>query len=447
MKKILLGLGLLTFTSMLYSQNGLENIIVEKYYISSAADNIGDYPLAEGSTTYRIYVDLLENYNFQAVYGDPNHKLELKTTTYFFNNEDRGNSSPTYTKSQAANNTVMLDSWVSCGGAASGQIGVLKSDDDGAATIVNADGILQNDATLAGIPLTQEDGMITGTVRSVNFTPGLDVSMLEDINNNGDTFQVGGSGSPTDGGSWYATPGVTGLTALNRVLIAQITTDGDFSFELNIQIGTPTGDVQKYVANNPTGNEIQIASLIQSFNATGSNPTISITSPTTNSTFIENNSVTITANALDTDGTIASVEFFIDGTSIGIDNSAPYSANYVTITGNHEITAIATDNDGLTTTSSIIEITVDDDTKILQISKQDKILIYPTIITNSNVTIDNLNSNLLQYKIFDAIGNCKLEGQNSSSKIILDLSKFAEGIYFISVNSETQKTCKKIIIK
>ena len=49
----------------------------------------------------------------------------------------------------------------------------------------------------------------------------------------------------------------------NRVLIAQITTDGVFEFELNIQIGTPTKGVsQNYVARNPIGNEIMLPSLI-----------------------------------------------------------------------------------------------------------------------------------------------------------------------------------------
>ena len=48
----------------------------------------------------------------------------------------------------------------------------------------------------------------------------------------------------------------------NRILIAQITTDGVFSFELNLQIGTPDGGTENYVARKPVGNEIQFAGLI-----------------------------------------------------------------------------------------------------------------------------------------------------------------------------------------
>jgi hypothetical protein len=53
-------------------------------------------------------------------------------------------------------------------------------------------------------------------------------------------------------------------------LIAQITTDGDFSFELNIQIGTPYGGVENYVAKNPVGNEIMLPSLTYSVSGAGS---------------------------------------------------------------------------------------------------------------------------------------------------------------------------------
>ena len=47
------------------SQSGLEGIVVEKYYISDSADSINandqgaTYPLAIGSTTYRVYANLL----------------------------------------------------------------------------------------------------------------------------------------------------------------------------------------------------------------------------------------------------------------------------------------------------------------------------------------------------------------------------------------------------
>ncbi len=88
-------------------------------------------------------------------------------------------------------------------------------------------------------------------------------------------------------------------------------------------------------------------------------PSISITSPAGGVTFTAPASVTITANATDSDGTVAQVEFFVDGASVGVDTSSPYSvmANNVSA-GPHTLTATATDNAGAKTTSGAVNITV-----------------------------------------------------------------------------------------
>ena len=86
MKKIILGLSLILLTELVHAA-GLENIIVEKYYVSNAADaggSMGTLPV--GSVTYRIFADLLPGFKFQALYGIPTHELRFETTTSFFNN-------------------------------------------------------------------------------------------------------------------------------------------------------------------------------------------------------------------------------------------------------------------------------------------------------------------------------------------------------------------------
>lgn len=262
MKKTLAGLCLVLLNGFAHAEHGLENIIVEKYYVSNAADSIGSIGrLPAGSVTYRIYVDLLPGYKFQAAYGVPGHQLKLATTTSFFNNEDRGSITPTYTKTQAAQNTVMLDSWLSSGAVCSGNFGILKTEDNasGGANVVNANGILQNADPEAGIPLTSKDGFYAGTPEAVT-TVGLSAGELSIFNA---TSQAGNLFT-TANASWASLNGSVGPTATNKVLIAQMTTNGIFSFELNIQIGTPLGGVQNYVARNPVGNEIKLASLIYS---------------------------------------------------------------------------------------------------------------------------------------------------------------------------------------
>jgi len=261
-----IGIILFLLSATSNAQNGLESIVVEKYYISDAADSIaadgisanpGTLPV--GSTTYRIYVDMLPGYKFQAAYGVPDHEMRIETSTLFYNNEDRGATTPTYSKTNAKNNTVMLDSWLTVGAGCAGNFGVLKTADDGVATVVNADGVLQNADADAGIPLTVEDGLLAGAPEPVT-TVGIDVEIaMFDAQNDG----TNGPLFSTWNGSLACLNGAVGPdSTTNQVLIAQITTNGLFCFELNIQIGTPNGDVENYVAQNPVGNEIVIPSLV-----------------------------------------------------------------------------------------------------------------------------------------------------------------------------------------
>ena len=262
MKKSLLSICFLSVLISSHAQNGLEGIIVEKYYVTNANDttvNADGGVLPVGSTTYRIFADMLPGYKFQAAYGVPGHELRLQTTTLFFNNEDRGATSPTYSKTQAQNNTVMLDSWLSVGGACNGNVGLLKADDDGVNTVSNADGVLQNNDTAAGLPLSVQDGMIAGSPEAVTFVGiSTEIAMFDNLNDgsNGPLFS-------TSNGSWASLNGSYGPdSSTNRVLIAQITTDGMFTFELNIQIKSSNGVVEQYVARDPAGNEILEPTLI-----------------------------------------------------------------------------------------------------------------------------------------------------------------------------------------
>jgi hypothetical protein len=266
MKKILFLLGIALTSVYAHAQNGLENIVVETYYISNANDtnaNIdgGDLPI--GSVTYRIYADMLQGYKFEAAYGvdappiggapsTGDHECRIATSTMIWNNIDFGTTSPTFTKAHASHNTVMLDSWLSVGAACAGNYGIQKSLDNGVSNIMNnyTPLVLQNNDPLAGIPLTTQDGIIAGTPE-----PLTAVGITSEIG----VFDNATTGSvfSTWNGSWASLNGSYGPdTVDNKVLIAQVTTDGVLCFQLNIQIGTPTGGVENYVAQNPVGSEI-----------------------------------------------------------------------------------------------------------------------------------------------------------------------------------------------
>ena len=88
-------------------------------------------------------------------------------------------------------------------------------------------------------------------------------------------------------------------------------------------------------------------------------PLVSITAPSTNAQLTQGDNITITANATDADGTIAKVEFYKGNTLLGTDTSAPYSFVWSNLpAGSFSLTAKATDNKGMSTTSSAITINV-----------------------------------------------------------------------------------------
>jgi len=353
-KKILLSLSLaLLGGGFAQAQNGLEGIIVEKYYISDAADaaaSVGTLPV--GSVTYRIYADMATGYKFQALYGNAQHPLKISTSTSFFNNEDRGTFTANGIPSaQLKNNTNALDSWFSVGASAAGQLGVLKSEDGGAANLLTLSSILNNTAAAMGIGLKTQDGNMAGTPETVTFlgyTPDFGIFDGQAGSTYGNSFIV-------NDGAISSLNGSIGPTATNRVLLGQFTTDGVFRFELNIQVGSPSGVAEKYVASNAGAGETVLESLTL---APNNPPTVSVTSPANNAAIITGTATTLTASAADVDGTVTQVEFFVDGVSVGVDNTAPYSANYTAVVGAHNITAKATDNKGDITTSSTVAITV-----------------------------------------------------------------------------------------
>jgi hypothetical protein len=59
----------------------------------------------------------------------------------------------------------------------------------------------------------------------------------------------------------------------------------------------------------------------------------------------------LTAEASDSDGTVASVAFYVDGSLVGTDTSAPYSIQWVATPGSHDVHVVATDNGSAQTTS------------------------------------------------------------------------------------------------
>ena len=85
-------------------------------------------------------------------------------------------------------------------------------------------------------------------------------------------------------------------------------------------------------------------------------PTVSLTSPPNNSNFVAPATITLSASASDSDGTITKVDFLRGGsTLIGSVTAAPYTLTWSNVVaGTYSLTARATDDKGATTTSTAV---------------------------------------------------------------------------------------------
>jgi len=166
------------------------------------------------------------------------------------------------------------------------------------------------------------------------------------------------------------------------VTIAATASDGDGSISKveflrnGVVLGTDTSSPYSFAwASIPIGTYVLTARATDNLGTTTTSvartltvianqaPVVALTLPANNATFIAGAPVTLEANAADPDGTIAKVEFFANtvtyGNSlVGTDTSHPYSISAPLHEGGNVLTAVATDNKGVQTTSAAVNVTV-----------------------------------------------------------------------------------------
>jgi glucose/arabinose dehydrogenase len=106
----------------------------------------------------------------------------------------------------------------------------------------------------------------------------------------------------------------------------------------------PTGAGLAYIRSTPASADVP--------------PTVAISSPTNGASFTAPAVVPITATAQDSDGSVTNVVFFDGATFLGGTNNIPYTVTASLAAGSHSLTAVATDNGGLSTTSAVVNVTV-----------------------------------------------------------------------------------------
>lgn len=260
-------LSVMLFSSAVAAQ--VEKVFVEVYYVSDKDDatNLNGSILPEGSKTYRVFVDLLPGYKLRKLYGDKNHPVLFSSTAPVFNHQEDGVSlAYNLNKNRYFDNTVALDSWLTIGQTSrSGNdvvFGIPKINDingsfigglnnDGGSESIAA-GLLKNSNPEAGIPLTIADGMMPNANKPSEWINQgfFDIVTGEDLTIFGST-QTGNSFKSYD--AFIQNSGSVGvLQDSNHILIAQITTQGDLSFKLNLEIEDLSGNIKKYVSTDST---------------------------------------------------------------------------------------------------------------------------------------------------------------------------------------------------
>ena len=383
MKKVLLAFNLLLASLLVKAGQptvpvpptpGVLGVQVERYYIMNAADsiwaatsassNVTNAPVAPrvGTTTYRIYVKLAPGYSLLNVFGEVGNPLVLGTSTHFFNTDD-GNYNPNYSSALLYKKGLgAVDSWVTFGAATSdGHYGILKADQTGTVALTsNQTGLLRHNNPAAGAALTQDDGINSTT--GATAAPGLigittnQMGIFKD-----GTYYDSTQTLTTTSGSYYVLGGVVGLASdSNKILIGQFTTDGQFTYKLNLVVKNyNTSASANYVSTNATGSEILMPALAGTIGGPVGTTTVAVTSPAPKSIFATGDTVTFTSNASETPGGIVSVQYYVNGVAVGTAlKTAPYTFKWKGVSGKDTVTAVATDVNGTQTASAGVPFVV-----------------------------------------------------------------------------------------
>ena len=174
------------------------------------------------------------------------------------------------------------------------------------------------------------------------------------IPRSGVVYSVPGSSGQIGGGTLNHPAMFTSLNVLGSVVL-------DFDGpRLDVKFLDNTGAVRDYYTLTKGGGPANVA------------PTASITGPAAGATFTAPATVTINANAADSDGTITKVDFYQGATLLGTDTTSPYSFAWTNVAaGSFSLTVKATDNAGAVTTSAAVAITVNAGSGPTTVSFQD----------------------------------------------------------------------------
>jgi hypothetical protein len=161
-------------------------------------------------------------------------------------------------------------------------------------------------------------------------------------------------------------------------------------------------------------------------------PSVTLTSPTNNALFAAPATISLNATATDVGGgTITKVEFFEGANKIGEDTTSPHSFAWTNVAaGNYQLTALATDNGGLISTSAVVNVNVvNNQAPLVSISSPTNgaTFVGPTNI--SVVAAPTDDGNITRVEFFQ---NGSKIGERSAVPYSLTWSNVAVGLYSLT---------------
>jgi beta-glucanase (GH16 family) len=177
-------------------------------------------------------------------------------------------------------------------------------------------------------------------------------------------------------------------------------------------------------------------------------PSIAITDPVHNSVFHAPATIEIKATATDSDGSIASVEFYSGNQLIGTISQPPYTLTWTEVNdGIYELYALAKDNLGQSSTSSSISVSVSTVSSIYNQYSANQLTIFPNPFV-SDVTIALSGpEKILSVRMLNSEGK-EIPSNITTSTNQLNLGEeLLPGIYYIQVITESQCYTRSIFKK
>jgi hypothetical protein len=226
---------------------GIEAVLVERYHVIGS-----DTPGVAPVVTYRIFLDLAPGYSLLSVFGEKDRHLFFRTSTRFFNDTVNGGSAGERIEADLLGHfPLALDSWLAFGFATNAHKAVpLHLDVDGS-VLHKPRG--RKGAKDYGKELYRTDGLMPARQVPEVMKLYFSTSYLEKLD---------GGLLETTVGAYGVMGSVAGATDENMVLVAQLTTDGELSYGINVAVRAPDGGIQKYLGYPATAaDEVELPAL------------------------------------------------------------------------------------------------------------------------------------------------------------------------------------------